>query len=137
MSLSLFLVPGLKTQDKSPREYFDEMKSAGAFVISLTDADGKKISVPDPGYVCFSENNSLTSDAGVFLTFEAIAYDKGYAEIISSKLNQDNRKVLAKLKEIRDRYSYASITITQRYCHPQADAIERAFAKLPETILVT
>jgi hypothetical protein len=24
---------------------------------------------------------------------------------------------------------YSSITITQRYCHPQADAIERAFAK--------
>jgi integrase len=26
---------------------------------------------------------------------------------------------------------HSSITITQRYCHPQADAIERAFAKLP------
>jgi Site-specific recombinase XerD len=25
---------------------------------------------------------------------------------------------------------HSSITITQRYCHPQADAIERAFAKL-------
>jgi hypothetical protein len=28
---------------------------------------------------------------------------------------------------------HSSITITQRYCHPQADAIERAFAKLPST----
>jgi integrase len=26
---------------------------------------------------------------------------------------------------------HSSITITQRYCHPQAEAIERAFAKLP------
>jgi hypothetical protein len=26
---------------------------------------------------------------------------------------------------------HSSITITQRYCHPQADAIERAFGKLP------
>jgi integrase len=26
---------------------------------------------------------------------------------------------------------HSSITITQRYCHPQADAIERAFLKLP------
>jgi site-specific recombinase XerD len=25
---------------------------------------------------------------------------------------------------------HSSITITQRYCHPQADAIERAFTKL-------
>ena len=25
---------------------------------------------------------------------------------------------------------HSSITITQRYCHPQADAIERAFSKL-------
>ncbi len=25
---------------------------------------------------------------------------------------------------------HSSITITQRYCHPQADAIERAFGKL-------
>jgi heat shock protein HslJ len=25
---------------------------------------------------------------------------------------------------------HSSITITQRYCHPQADAIERAFAKM-------
>jgi len=28
---------------------------------------------------------------------------------------------------------HSSITITQRYCHPQADAIERAFLKLSET----
>jgi integrase/recombinase XerD len=28
-------------------------------------------------------------------------------------------------------HSSITITITQRYCHPQADAIERAFAKLP------
>jgi integrase len=26
---------------------------------------------------------------------------------------------------------HSSITITQRYCHPQADAIERAFSKMP------
>jgi integrase len=28
---------------------------------------------------------------------------------------------------------HSSITITQRYCHPQADAIERAFAALGPT----
>lgn len=28
---------------------------------------------------------------------------------------------------------HSSITITQRYCHPQADAIERAFTKLSDT----
>ena len=28
---------------------------------------------------------------------------------------------------------HSSITITQRYCHPQADAIERAFAKLTDS----
>jgi integrase len=27
---------------------------------------------------------------------------------------------------------HSSITITQRYCHPKADAIERAFAKLSD-----
>jgi integrase len=32
---------------------------------------------------------------------------------------------------------HSSITITQRYCHPQAEAIERAFAKLPGTALVS
>src|SRR5262249_32113310 len=32
---------------------------------------------------------------------------------------------------------HSSITITQRYCHPQADAIERAFAKLPERVLAS
>jgi integrase len=31
---------------------------------------------------------------------------------------------------------HSSITITQRYCHPQADAIERAFAKLPEVTTI-
>jgi integrase len=29
---------------------------------------------------------------------------------------------------------HSSITITQRYCHPQADAIERAFSKLTEAV---
>lgn len=32
---------------------------------------------------------------------------------------------------------HSSITITQRYCHPQADAIERAFAKLPAGAIAT
>ena len=32
---------------------------------------------------------------------------------------------------------HSSITITQRYCHPQAEAIERAFAKLPGAALVS
>ena len=32
---------------------------------------------------------------------------------------------------------HSSITITQRYCHPQADAIERAFAKLSEQKVVS
>jgi site-specific recombinase XerD len=32
---------------------------------------------------------------------------------------------------------HSSITITQRYCHPQADAIERAFAKLPAGTIAT
>jgi integrase len=27
---------------------------------------------------------------------------------------------------------HSSITITQRYCHPQADAIERAFANMAD-----
>jgi len=31
---------------------------------------------------------------------------------------------------------HSSITITQRYCHPQADAIERAFAKLTDGAVV-
>jgi integrase len=31
---------------------------------------------------------------------------------------------------------HSSITITQRYCHPQADAIERAFAKLTANTVV-
>jgi integrase len=32
---------------------------------------------------------------------------------------------------------HSSITITQRYCHPQADAIERVFAKLPAGAIAT
>ena len=31
---------------------------------------------------------------------------------------------------------HSSITITQRYCHPQVDAIERAFAKLTNGAVV-
>jgi site-specific recombinase XerD len=31
---------------------------------------------------------------------------------------------------------HSSITITQKYCHPQAEAIERAFAKLPSHSVV-
>jgi len=31
---------------------------------------------------------------------------------------------------------HSSITITQRYCHPQADAIERVFAKLTDSEVV-
>ncbi len=31
---------------------------------------------------------------------------------------------------------HSSITMTQRYCHPQAEAIERAFAKLPSSSVV-
>ncbi len=38
-----FLVSGLQTQPKSPRDYFDELKSAGAFVSTLTTVEGKKI----------------------------------------------------------------------------------------------
>jgi len=32
---------------------------------------------------------------------------------------------------------HSSITISQRYCHTQADAIERAFAKLPARTVAT
>jgi integrase len=32
---------------------------------------------------------------------------------------------------------HSSITITQRYCHPQADAIERAFLKLTDAAPVS
>jgi integrase len=45
---------------------------------------------------------------------------------------------LTRLSEVCDSFTLAkiaghsSISITQRYCHPQAEAIERAFAKLPE-----
>lgn len=76
----LFFVPGVKTQDKSPRTYFEELKSAGAFVHTATSVQGEKISAPDPGYVCFAENSSFADGEGLFLIFHAMAYDKNYDE---------------------------------------------------------
>ena len=40
------------------------------------------------------------------------------------------------VEALRERLRKMSITITQRYCHPQADAIERAFSKLTGAELV-
>jgi hypothetical protein len=110
-----FLVPRLQTQQKSPRDYFDELKSAGAFVSTLTTVDGEKISSPDPGYVCFAENPAADS-TGLFLIFHAIAYDKNYNEASAiltadAKLNdvghlEEMKKAKARLDDIQNRQPY-------------------------------
>jgi hypothetical protein len=109
---SLFMVPGLKTQDKSPRAYFDELKSAGAFMHTLTDVKGEKISAPDPGYVCFAENNSWADSSGLFLIFEAMAYDKNSAEaeaIFTSNASlEEKKKALARIEDIQHRQPYVA-----------------------------
>jgi len=110
IALLLFLVPGLKTQDKSPRDYFDELKSAGAFIHTVTDVKGEKISAPDPGYVCFAENNSFADSSGLFLIFEAMAYDKHYAEAeatVASNASIEEKKIaLARIEDIQHRQPY-------------------------------
>jgi hypothetical protein len=92
---TLFLVSGIKPQDKkSPRDYFEEMKNAGTFVHTVTDAKGEKTSVLYQGYVCFAENSPMADNGGVFLTFQAFAYDKHYAEaqaIFLSNANKEER----------------------------------------------
>jgi hypothetical protein len=106
---SLFMVPGLKTQDKSPRAYFDELKSAGAFVHTLTTDKGEKLSAQDPGYVCFAQNN-LAADIGAFLIFDAMAYDKHYAEaeavFTSNASLEEKQKALARMEDIQHRQPY-------------------------------
>jgi hypothetical protein len=82
IALSLCLAPGLISQDKSPRAYFDEMKRTGAFVHTRTDDKGEKSSISDPGYVCFAEKDPMADSTGLFFTFEATAYSKRYAEAI-------------------------------------------------------
>jgi len=125
ISLLLFYVPGLKNQDKSPREYFEEL-NAGAFIHTLTSAEGNKISAPDPGYACFSKNNLMADNGGVFLTFEAMAYDKNYAEaeaMLASKPNaEDTRKALARMREIQEGYSYVMLFSDDLMAAMPADA---------------
>jgi hypothetical protein len=106
---SLFMVPGPKTQDKSPRAYFDELKSSGAFMHTLTTDKGEKLSSPDPGYVCFAENNPA-ADIGAFLVFDAMAYDKHYAEAeavsTSNASSEEKQKALARMEDIQHRQPY-------------------------------
>jgi hypothetical protein len=110
ITLSLVVVPGLKTQDKSPRAYFDELKSAGAFVYTLTTDKGEIKSAPNPGYVCFVEGSPMADRNGLFLTFEARAYDKYYAEamvtIASNATSEEKKKALATIESIQHRQPY-------------------------------
>jgi hypothetical protein len=113
ISFLLFFVPVVKTQDKSPRAYFDELKSAGAFVHTLTDDKGEKLSAPARGYVCFAENNSLADSTGLFLIFETMAYDKNYneAEAIFMNLNaslEERKKALVRMEDIQNRQPYVA-----------------------------
>jgi hypothetical protein len=113
LAVLLFLVPGLKVQDKTPRTYFDELKSAGAFVLTTTSVEGEKISVPNPGYVCFAENSSFADSEGLFLIFDAMAYDKNYNEaeaIFLKNLNagglEESKKARARMDDIQSRQPY-------------------------------
>jgi hypothetical protein len=79
--------PGVDAKPRSPREYFDEMKNAGAFTTAATEPHGNKMSVADQGYVCFMENEPFAERNGQFLTFKAFAYDKDYAEAFAKGMN--------------------------------------------------
>jgi len=124
--LPLFLAPGIKTQDKSPRDYFNELKSAGAFVHTLATNEGEKLSAPDPGYVCFAQNNPAADIGGAFLIFDAMAYDKHYAEaaaIFASKASLDEKnKALAKMEDIQRRQSYVLFLPDELMSAMSADA---------------
>jgi hypothetical protein len=113
IALLLFLVPGLKTQDKSPRAYFDELKSTGAFVHTATTVEGEKISAPNFGYVCFAESSPMADSNGLFLTFDARAYDKYYAQaqatIASDATLEEKKKALATIETIRGRQPYVEL----------------------------
>jgi len=106
----LFLVPGVQTQNKSPRAYFNELKSAGAFVYTLTTEKGETKSTPNPGYVCFAEDSQTADTTGLFLTFEARAYDKNYAEaqatVTSNATAEEKKKALAIIENIQHRQPY-------------------------------
>jgi len=110
IALLLSLVPGLKTQDKSPRAYFDELKSAGAFVYTLTTTKGETMSAPNPGFVCFAEDSPMADSSGLFLVFEARAYDRYYAEaqatITSNASPEEKKKALATIENIQHRQPY-------------------------------
>jgi hypothetical protein len=111
IALLLFFVPGVKTQDKSPRAYFNELKSAGAFTHTATTDKEAKISTPNQGYVCFAENGPTADSSGVFLTFQAFAYDKHYAEawaiLLSSNASKEEKlKAMSKMRDIQDRLPY-------------------------------
>jgi hypothetical protein len=124
----LFSVPGLNSQDKSPRGYFEEIKNAGGFMHTVIDVEGKKHSAPDTGYVCFAENNSATENAGVFLTFMATAYDKYYAEaqkVLESNAGaEEKRKALATIEAAQDREPYVGFLTDDFMPLLPADAAE-------------
>jgi hypothetical protein len=105
-----FLVPGPQTQQKSPpRDYFDELKSSGACVSTLTTVEGEKISSPAPGYVCFAEN-PVADSTGLFLIFHAMAYDRYYAEaqpkFMSSASLGEKKIARARMEDIQNRQPY-------------------------------
>jgi len=116
IALLLVFVPGGRAQDKSPRAYYDELKKAGGFVDSVTDDKGEKLSFPAGGYVCFAEDNSAADAGGLFLTFEAMAYDKYYAEaeaiFVSNASTEDKAKALLKMENIQWRQPYIGSFLT-------------------------
>jgi hypothetical protein len=125
----LFFVPGVKTQDKSPRAYFDELKSAGAFAVNITSDKGEKISVPDQGYVCFSENYPMADRTGLFLTFEAMAYDKDYNDAVTIFINlntspDDRKKAWTRMENIQNRQPYVAFLTEELMSSMPAKAVD-------------
>ena len=104
----------------------------------------KKLSAASAAYEAWKKNGSKGSwqDAVIIVTRLEADYIMQHAEVIVAGTKPFEpyclrHSALTRLAEngcdaftLARIAGHSSITITQRYCHPQADAIERAFRKL-------
>jgi hypothetical protein len=97
-----------QSQPKTARQYFQELKTAGAFTDTVKTTSNEKIEVKDSHlYVCFDDDDTSPG----FFTFTTIAYDKLYADAIkvltdrNATANQ-RQSALATMNTLQDREPY-------------------------------
>jgi integrase len=84
----------------------------------------------------FAQNTAKTQHSAVFAKVNAEAIKKGLPPpLVPFEPYVMRHTTLTRMAPFCDPFTLAriaghsSITITQRYCHPQADAVEAAFSK--------